>query len=369
MPTQRQRPNSRAQRSRSRPEWPYKFREVLSFLLTPSRWAKVREVGWSEALERLRVDLIIWIYHLAGAPRLSPDGRRDVLASGPILRPTAQRVLRAVRNERDLDTKDVLEIARDARGPADRQSFSPLVAEIAYMVAPTLGVTMPRRRKTALRDRTRSQWAMQTVIQRIINALANEADCSNKALNALQQDITSALATTQHPVAVRALRSLKSASVRARVVSYVCELLGRSQSPFLTSAYLKRLQEDGYGVQLLPNSIVPIPLPRWLARSEFFPSTVKEVVIPVLQQADHALFVRWSICPLCARPFPQHKHMTRACPPCRRRLGTRSAIGWRLTHARPDPVVFEVLPADSPKPVRLVIAECIRAPAALRDLA
>ncbi len=362
--------NFKAQRGTPRAEWPNQFRELLSFLLAPSRWACARKITWSETLERLRVHLLFWIYRQAGAPTLSPDGTRNVLRVVPVyLRPTSRRVVMAAHSaQRNQATADALRVAKDFRGLADSQSFLPRIAEIAYVIAPDLGVRMPRRMKTALRDNTRTQWAMQTVIQRVINALAQEADGVDNAPNALDRDIQKALTSNQHPVADRALRGLRSPSVRARVVDRVRKLLGRSGSPFLTSAYLKWLEEQGYMVQLFPDCIVPVPLPGWSSRAEGFPSSVKDALIPVLRQADNALSTRWSICRLCARPSPQSRVKAATCPACRRRHESRYRK-WLLSRAPEGPIVFHPLADGASQGVRLVIADGIRAPLSLRRAA
>lgn len=365
----------KAQQGTPRAEWPNQFRELLSFLLAPSRWSRAHKIAWSEALEQLRVDLLFWIYHHAGAPTLLPDGTRNVLQVGPVLRPTSRRVVMAVHNaQRNQAAADALRVAQDFRGPADRQSFPPLIAEIAYVIAPTLGVSMPHRMKTALRDNTRKQWAMQTVTQRIVNALAQEADGAEDGRNALDRDMGTALTSKQHPVAEQILRRLRSPNVRARVLDRVKELLGRSRPPLLTSIDLKGLEEQGYMVQVLPDWIVPVRLAGWASidqrgtvlRAKDFPSPVKDAVIPVLRKADTALSTRWRICRLCARPFPHSRVNAATCPACRRRHRSRYRK-WLLSRAPKDPVVFHALADDASQGVRLVIADGIRAPLSLRQ--
>jgi len=357
--------NFKAPRARRRPEWPYEFRELLAFLLNPMLWASARKITWSPELEGLRRDVIFWLFHLAGAPTVWPDGTRNALKLEPALRPTAQRVLRAVGIARNADARDPFEVARDLEGPTDRQSFPPLVARIAYRIASALGVPMPRTRKTTLCDDTRAQWAMQTVTQRVINALVQEAEGTNSAVDTLDEDIVKALAQKQHPVADQALRRLRSPAVRTRVVDEVKKLLARSRSPLLTSGYMTWLEEQGYMVQLLSDSMAPISRPVWSARAESFPSAAKERLSLALCQADNALSRRWRICTGCARPFPIAEHAASRCPACRR----KSRRPTRLHAAdSEDPVIFQVLPEDSPRPLRLCIAEGIRAPASLRRL-
>ncbi len=127
----RKSPNFKARRAALRSEWPYQFRELMSFLAAPERWALARKIPWSEDLERLRKDLLHWICHIAGAPRVGPDGFADVMPVGSVCRPTARNVLVTVNKAQRGNTLPVSVWVGDPYALA----FPPLICEIAYNLA------------------------------------------------------------------------------------------------------------------------------------------------------------------------------------------------------------------------------------------
>ncbi|HEV2438839.1 MAG TPA: hypothetical protein VGX97_02095 [bacterium] len=360
---------SRPRGTGSRPRWPHEFRHFVSFLFTPPRYArahKIHDLQALEQLEPLRADLLLSLYHLAGAPTVYPDGRRNVLAMGEVLLPTARRILRRVNKSRREETASVtcFELARNPNRPYTPDSlwFPPVICEIAYELAGTLGVHLG-----ANGGPPGVQRMVQSVIWRVVTALAQEDVGAAAARDALEQDVNSVLRTGQQDSLVRdILRRLQSPATRDMILLRVKELLVRPAASRFGE--LVWWEQQGLLAMLMPDGTVsPVGPFGWTHRSGAFPSPVKEALLPVLREAEGAPMASWRICPLCARPFPQSGHMAKACPPCRGRYGRRG-VEWRLARAAGDPVIFEVLPESSARPVRLVIAEGIDAPTSLRKI-
>src|SRR5713101_2720897 len=151
-------PNRKARREVPRPEWPYPFRELMSLLCAPERWARARKIVWSEDLERLRKDLLYWVWHLAGAPRVGPDGFADVLPVGSVIRPTARNVLIAANKEHREEARPASALV----GDPNALSFRPVICEIAYKLA-----GRARGRARAKLAQPGTQWIMQAMVQRV----------------------------------------------------------------------------------------------------------------------------------------------------------------------------------------------------------
>ncbi len=352
-------PSFKVRRGTPRAEWPHRFRELASFLFTPERWAGARKIPWAEVLEDLRVAILLWLYHHAGAPTVWPNGSRNVVPVGPVFRPTARRVQRSVNK---IQREEMAKIAVSAwAGDPNSLYFPPPVVEIAHTVAKELGIARARLRQPG------AQRTVQSVVQRVINALAaQEKGEATSASESLERDTLGAFAN-ERGLAREILSRFRSPNVRSRILGRVKDLLNRpapSQFP-----QLKWLEQQGLSVQLLRDGTAGpfVPL-GWLARADVFPSPAKEAIIPVLREADDAISVPWRICPLCARPFPRlGKMVAKACPPCRRRQKPLQ-VHRRLTRAPKDPVVFRVLPEGRPESVRLIIADGTRAPSSLRRI-
>ncbi len=62
-----------------RPDWPAPIRDLMSFMLTPDRWARKWNVPWTDELEKNWHDILFHRYHLLGVPRVEFDGSRSVL--------------------------------------------------------------------------------------------------------------------------------------------------------------------------------------------------------------------------------------------------------------------------------------------------
>lgn len=127
----RKSPDFKARPRLPRPEWPYQFRELASFLFAPERWASARRILWSNDFETLRRDLLHWIYHFSGAPRVGPDGFRDVLPVGPVYRPKARNVLIAANSAQRGKNRPISELIGDPYAPY----FPPVICEVAYNLA------------------------------------------------------------------------------------------------------------------------------------------------------------------------------------------------------------------------------------------
>ncbi len=376
----RKSPNFKAFRAVPRPEWQYQFREVMSFLCSPERWAFAGRIPWSADLERLRKDLLHWIWHLAGAPRVGPDGFADVMPVGSVRLPTARNVLIAINKHQRQKT-----IPASARvGDPNALSFAPIICEIGYKLA---GRARGRARAELAQPGT--QWMMQSMVQRVINALAaQEKGEIPSASEALAQDALNAL-THESNLAEKILdRFQTNSNVGIRILALAKETLGRlgnhphvrdhllSSVKELLSApasssfqYLRWIEGQGMMANVRPDGIDPIVRPNWVTRADDFPSPVKEAVIPILRQADNSLTVRWKICPLCARPFPLAGTVVKACPVCRRKYKSSLLVHRRLKRVAKDPVAFYVAPPSSKESVWLVIAPGVDAPAALRRIA
>ncbi len=367
-------PSPNANHEARRPRWPRRFRHVASFLYSPARWARGKEIPWSEDLERLREDALRWLYWRAGAPRIWPDGRRDALSIGALVPATARRVVRTVNRMQRSGAVDALDVAKELMGNPEGVSFPPIVAEIAYELAQELGVKLNLERAPEKSDRSRTQWAIQTVIQRVINALAEEANGKEAASDVLERVVKSAWPTEQHPAAKQILSQLRSRDASSRIVRRVKELLAKPAVSSFT--HLGWLESQKFKVMVMPDGTPNLVVPSgWLRRAgdflgaSFQPTAVERALTPVLQELEGAEFVRWGICPLCVRAFPKEgKIRSKACPPCRRKWNRRQ-IQWRLKHAPNEPVAFFVAPPSSRESVWLVIAARVNAPAALRRIA
>jgi hypothetical protein len=226
------------------------------------------------------------------------------------------------------------------------------------------------------------------MVQRAINALAaEESEEGTSATDALAQDALNTLAS-ESDLADKILGRFASSEVGIRTLAFAKEALGHLKNPRFRDHLLARvkdllsrppasqfkqlryLEEQGLSAMVLSNgSIGLLDPPGWPLQAEQFPAPVKETLIPVLQEADNALSVRWRVCPICARPFPMVETVAKACPACRRKYKSPVRVHRRLKRASKHPVTFHVAPPSSNEPVWLVIAPGVDAPAALRLLA
>jgi hypothetical protein len=262
-------------------------------------------------------------------------------------------------------------------GDPNAVSFPPIICDIAYILATELGVARMHLHQPG------TQWTVQSAIQRVINALAaQEKDGAISASDTLKSDSVDALAD-RNGMAEMILDRFRSPDVRSRSLGLATEILGRFRSPDVRSRsldrvktllsrptpsqfeHLRSLEQQGLKIQMLPDGTSRLVGPLdWLVRAEDFPSPLREVLIPVLREANDAISVPWKICRLCARPFPQVRIVAKACPPCRRRQKPLQ-VHRRLRRAPEHPVIFEALPPDARESVRLVIADGVRAPSSL----
>jgi hypothetical protein len=370
--------NFQARRGARRPEWPYQFRELVSFLYAPERWALARGIPWSEGLERLREDLLRWIYHFAGAPKVGPDGFVDVVPVGSTFRPTARNVLRAANRA---ERASMPQISARAGDPF-ALSFPPVICEVAHKLA-----ERARGSARAELDQPGRQWILQSMVQRAINALAaEERGEATSATDALAEGALNTLAS-ESELADKIIGRFASPEVRVRMIDLAKEALGRLENPRFRDHLLGRvkdllsrppasqflqlryLEEQGLSAMSLPDGgFGLLDPPRWPLRAEEFPSPLKEALIPFLREADNTLSVLWRICPICARVFPRTGNVAKACPVCRRRYKSPLQVHRRLKCAPKFPVFFRVTPPDVREPLWLVIAPGVQAPAAVRRL-
>jgi hypothetical protein len=261
-------------------------------------------------------------------------------------------------------------------------SFPPIICDIAYVLAPELGISHAQLSQPG------TQWTLQSVIQRVVNALAaKEKDAAISASEILKSDAIGAVADG-NGLAKEILGRFQNPDVRSCSLNLAKEILGRLRSPDVRSRILDRvkallsrpapsrfqhlrsLEEQGLKVQLLADGTARLLGPiGWPARADDFPSPLREALIPVLREAEDAISVPWRICPLCARPFPQVNIVAKACPPCRRRYKSPLQVHRYLRRAPKDPVAFHWAPSSSKESFWLVIAPEVDASPALRRIA